>query len=498
MVPGCLKTSCGLPTLCLAVIAFLPVNVHVTAAQKPHILHVEVADAGWSDVGWNSPEFHTPYLDRLRGQGVALPHFYSQPIGTASRIALLTGRYPYTMGFKSFRGMYFRYSNFSLPLEYKLLPEYLLETGYNTHLSGTWDMGFCSEDYLPQRRGFETFYGSLKGFLNHYRHTPLATSGYDFWDGSEVDWTAQGKYSTTLFSDRAVNIVKEHSSRADDRPLYIFLSFDALHQPIEAPAEFIEKCRDIEDSDRKIRCAMMAAVDDGIDKVITAFTEAEYFDDLLVIFHSSSGGPFNAGSRNYPYRGKKASVYEGGTRVPAFLYGKMLSGATETGTSFVGLLHITDLFPTVLGAAGMPSSGLPNNLDGVDQWNQLTSGGQSARREMVYDVDISTGNGAVRKNKFKLVKFSEFASKKCQGYFDFPVEEGKEKKKSCKEYELYNLDTDPAEERDLSERKPTKLAQLKQQYEAAEARAVPHVVFVNATASFPENNDGVWQPYGCR
>ncbi|KAK7105715.1 arylsulfatase I-like [Littorina saxatilis] len=495
MVPGCLKTSCGLPTFCLAVIAFLAVTA--TAGQKPHILHVEVADAGWSDVGWNSPEFKTPYLDRLRGQGVALPHFYSQPTGTASRIALLTGRYPYTIGYKSIKGMYFPYSNFSLPLEYKLLPKYLQDRGYSTHLSGTWDMGFCSEDYLPQRRGFETFYGSLKGFLDHYNHTSVGLSaGYDFWNGSTVDRSAQGKYSTTLFSDRAVDIVSNHSVRDDQRPLYIFLAFDALRKPLQAPAHFIKKCNDIEDSDRKIRCAMMAAVDDGVKRVIRAFKDAEYLGDLLVIFHSSSGGPLNVGSRNYPLRAKKASVYEGGTRVPAFLYSKTLFGEAAN-SSFVGPTHITDLFPTVLKAAKMGTSRLPDGLDGVNQWTRLTSGRQSARRDMVYDVDISTGDGAVRRDGYKLVKFSEFATQKCPGYIDFPPSENKPRRVDCKEYELYNLDTDPAEEHDLSDVKRNKLAKLKDRYEAAEARAVPHVVFVNATASYPENNDGVWQPYGC-
>merc|ERR1719369_2683478 len=129
--------------------------------KLPNIVFILADDLGWNDVPWHNPEVLMPNLDAMARSGLILEQSYSQPTCSPSRTALLTGYYPYRTGYQ-----FIPMNNMEpvgLPTSFKILPEYLTKFGYSSHALGKWHLGFCNEEYLPQNRGFDSFYGYWTG-----------------------------------------------------------------------------------------------------------------------------------------------------------------------------------------------------------------------------------------------------------------------------------------------------------------------------------------------
>lgn len=487
-------------TLVVVVVAAMTLRVTTgqasTCKERPHIVYVLADDMGWRDVSWNSADMYTPNLARLRAEGVALDNHYMQAACSASRAALLTGYYPWRK-FGLMRNElddYHRWRNLSLPLNVRLLPEYLKRLCYTTHLVGKWQMGFCNWDYTPTQRGFDSFYGSYGGNSDHFLHTPVV-GGYDFRTNLNLDLTANGSYSTDLYTQRAQAIIRDHHTSQDPRPLFLYLAYEAPHVPIQAPESYLtEHCSGITDAEKRIRCGMMVALDQGVGQVMATLQELGYDDNLLFVFSSDNGAPGSGGGSNWPLRGKKRGVYDGGVKVPSFLWSRNLLTQPRV---YRGLMHVTDWLPTLLSAAGVDDVSvlLPSDVDGVNQWpNLLTNTG--GRSEMVLDVDTAEGYGAVRSGKWKLVK--DLSGKSCWGWFNPPAGASPlPQKVTCAEYQLFDMETDPYEQTNVAGANPTKLNELKQLYNQAVGLAAPLPYVVNVTESFPENNGGFWSPGWC-
>ena len=156
----------------------------VPSNSLPNIVYILVDDLGWNDVPWHNPEVLMPNLGAMASSGLILEQTYSQPTCSPSRTALLTGYYPYRTGYQ------FMPPNnnepVGLPTSFKILPEYLSKLGYASHAIGQWHLGYCSPGYLPQNRGFDSFYGFWTGEAFHKIHVDFgsahdnnATLGYD-------------------------------------------------------------------------------------------------------------------------------------------------------------------------------------------------------------------------------------------------------------------------------------------------------------------------------
>lgn len=359
---------------------------------KPHILFIVADDLGWNDVSWHNPDIMMPTLDKLARKGVILNASYVQPQCSPSRGALMTGYYPFHIGMQ--HGIVNRYQPKYMPKEKETLPEALKKLGYATHMVGKWHLGFCNWSYTPTHRGFDSFYGFYSGAEDYYTHRHYG--GYDFRFNETVHHPIKMRYSTTLFGKRASDIVLNHDP--DKEPLFLYLSFQGVHTPLQVPKKYSNQHGHVKNRNRRIYSGMISAMDDAVSLVYRALQKKKFTNNLLVVFTSDNGGASYIAGSNWPLRGSKNTLWEGGTRVPTFIYSKTL--LKKTGIVHDGMLHITDWFPTLVGVAGGHTSPF---MDGLDQWLALSRGWPSPRTEFVYNIDDVKKTSAIRSGDYKLI-----------------------------------------------------------------------------------------------
>ncbi|KAM6919192.1 arylsulfatase I-like [Xenentodon cancila] len=354
------------------------------AARKnpPHIIFILIDDQGFNDIGYHNPTIKTPTLDKLAAEGVKLENYYVQPICTPSRSQLITGRYQIHTGLQH---SIIRPSQPScLPSNMDTLPERLREAGYTTHMVGKWHLGFYRKGCLPTRKGFDTFFGSLTGSVDYYRYESCdgpGVCGYDLHDDEEVAWGYEGKYSTTLYTQRARKILERHDPAK--RPLFLLLSLQAVHTPLQPPKSYIYPYRDMANVARRKFAAMVSTVDESVRNVTYALRKYGYYRNSVIIYSTDNGAqPFTGGS-NWPLRGRKGTYWEGGVRGVAFVHSPLLRRRRRVSKD---LLHVTDWFPTLVGLAGGNIS-QSQGLDGFDVWSTISEGKESPRQEILHNID---------------------------------------------------------------------------------------------------------------
>ena len=330
------------------------------ASAEPNIVILIADDMGWGDVGYNGSEIRTPEIDRLATEGLRLNHFYAQAVCSPTRSSLLTGRTTLNTGAMApFNPWYQK----GLPVDEKLLPEYLRENGYRTHAVGKWHLGPNLPQYHPLQRGFDTYYGNLNGYLDHVAHTVFG----------RVDWQRDGKtvydegHTTDLIAGEAVRIIEE---RDGDAPIFLYVSFAAPHTPLQASDETIASYSEITNENRRVYAAMVTEMDRAIARITTALADHGMLDNTLLMFFSDNGGPVRTGASNRPLRGGKGSPWQGGIRVPASL---SWPGKLEGGAVFDQRMTVMDILPTFLAAAGV-SVDAPKPIDGQNLWPALADG----------------------------------------------------------------------------------------------------------------------------
>ncbi len=343
------------PRLILA-LAALASATFATAADTPapNLLVILADDMGWADLGHDGSQIDTPNLDRLAKEGMKLTRFYaSAPMCSPTRAALLTGRYPHSVGMPELASTQKRNNTPILALAHSAItiPEALKPAGYRSIVVGKWHLGFTEAD-RPSTHGFDEFWGSLLGTPNswqpretYHNNTPIKVTGH----------------YTDVLSDKAVDYLRAHDGAAS--PLFLYLAYNAPHYPLEAPPELIAKYRR-RFADRgffAIYAAMVEQLDTGIGRVLAALQARGMAENTLVVFTSDNGpsaeppatGPEGAEFSNGPLRGYKFWTHEGGIRVPfiARWPGRIAAGSVR---NEVGITM--DLLPTLLEAAGVKPS----------------------------------------------------------------------------------------------------------------------------------------------
>lgn len=432
----------------------------VAASERPNVIVIVADDLGWADVGFHGGDIDTPSLDRLAAEGTELHRFYTTPICSPTRAALMTGRNPMRLGVAY--GVIMAWDTTGIHPDEHFMPESFLAAGYQTAMVGKWHLGHAQQTYHPNERGFEHFYGHLHTEVGFY--PPFANQGGTDFQRNGVSIDDEG-YETFLLADEVSRYVKD---RDKSRPFFLYMPFLAPHTPLDAPRELQEKYKDINTdlkparshgtdfsresakrmgmpSARPMYAAVVDAMDQAIGQVLDTLDEEGIADDTIVLFHSDNGGAAYSvgGADNVPLRGGKGETWEGGIRVVSLM---RWPGSIPAGAQMDQIMTVMDVFPTLADATGI-EMGNKRVLDGKSLWPAIAEGKPAPREDYVFFASETPIYGqfnlTVFNDEWKLVQFVE------QGQTTARVENS-----------LFKIAQDPYEYRDLSEKYPKVVADL--------------------------------------
>jgi arylsulfatase A-like enzyme len=413
--------------------------------RRPNVVILLADDLGYADVGFQGcKDVPTPHLDALARAGVRCTNGYvSGPYCSPTRAGLLTGRYQTRFGheFNPANG-----PGVGLPLGETTFANRLKSAGYVTGLVGKWHLG-NGPRYRPQRRGFDEYFGFLAG-----AHPYFPGQGAPIFRGTEV--VQEKEYLTDAFAREAVAFIDRHKRE----PFFLYLAFNAVHTPMQAPDDRLQAFAALADKTRRTYAGMLAAMDDAVGRVRAKLRAENLEEDTLIFFFSDNGGPTMRGttingSRNTPLRGSKRTTLEGGIRVPWVVAwpGKLPAGAT-----YEQPVIQLDFLPTALAAVGAAPPA-DAQLDGVNLLPYL-AGKEAAGPHPVLYWRLGE-QMAVRQGDWKLVRYD-------------PAADGG-KASGATPAKLYNLARDVGESEDLAEREPERVRELEavwQKWNAQQAR----------------------------
>ena len=255
------------------------------ALDKPNIIIILTDDLGWGDVSYHDGPIPTPNIDALANRGVEMNRFYSAPTCSPTRASMLTGINSLANGvIRPYANP--RTESYGMPLYHKILPEYLLEAGYQTALSGKWHLGMSSDEYLPSSRGFQQTYGHMNGGIDYYDHS---FSGRLDWHRDNIPLVEDG-YATNLIANEAIRIIK---NKDKNKPLFLYVAFNAPHTPIQVENDVMNELLFIEDIDDRRYAANIFSLDREIGKIIDVIENENLLENTIILFFSDNGPVFD-------------------------------------------------------------------------------------------------------------------------------------------------------------------------------------------------------------
>ncbi|MGK7395058.1 MAG: sulfatase [Candidatus Cyclobacteriaceae bacterium M3_2C_046] len=425
--------------------------------SKPNLVLIVADDLGWRDLHcYGNQLVATPHLDQMAADGIMFTNAYaSASICSPTRASLLTGKNPVAVDITDYipgkqfekqqRGIEITDKllapefNHQLTLEEITLAEILQQEGYNTASIGKWHLG--GEGYLPTDQGFDiNMAGNHMGLPPSY-YFPYTADHFDF-EITHLPLTEDSLYLTDRLGNEAVRFIEENRNH----PFFLYLPFYTVHTPWEGKPDLVAKYQKlVAVTDDTIQrdpqfLAMIESLDQNVGKVMQALQHNQLEGNTLIIFVSDNGG-LNVekgnkvfGSYNYPLRGGKATLYEGGLRVPILV---QWPGKIPVGQVSRELIISTDILPTVLHAFGINSE---VKTEGVSLWQHLTNK-QPVARETFYwhypHYHRSKPGSVIREGDYKLIHYYE-----------------------DNRSELYDLNNDIGEKFDLVKEFPAKAKEL--------------------------------------
>ena len=411
----------------------------------PNIVFILADDLGYADLScYGRRDFQTPNIDRLAREGLRFSQAYANSaVCTATRVALITGRYQYRLPVGLEEPLAGPRRNIGLPPQHPTLPSLLKRGGYSTTLVGKWHMGWLP-DYGPLKSGYDHFWGFRGGALDYFTHKAgiANTDTEDLWDDDAK--VHQVGYLTELLGGKAVSVIGDYAKAG--RPFFLSLHFNAPHWPWEGPDDEAESQRiqalfHYDGGSQKTYAKMVTAMDQQVGRVLQALTDSHIADNTIVIFTSDNGG--ERFSDTWPFSGKKTELLEGGLRIPAIVRwpGHIRGGGT---TDQVAISM--DWLPTLLAAAGLsPNSSY--SPDGMNLLPALISNASMVPRKLFWRFR-SNQQRAVRDGDMKWLKIRDNTF-------------------------LFNVVDDPLERANLKARQPAVYQQLVAEYEAWNASMLP-------------------------
>lgn len=366
--------------------------------RRPNFVILYTDDQGYHDLGvQGANELKTPNIDALAHSGTRFTNWYSNaPVCSPSRASLLTGRYPIRCGVP----------NIGDPLRASevTLATLLKRSGYATALTGKWHLGMQGAS-LPNAHGFDYFYGFHAGCVDYYSHRfywgePRTVNFHDLWR-NDKEVFEDGEYLTGRITAEAINFIR----RNQHDPFFLYVAYNAVHYPMHAPKQYIERFPGLE-RERQVYAAMLAAVDDGVGEIRRTLDSLGLARDTLIFYQSDNGAtrepraglnqqPARGGS-NAPLRGFKFSLFEGGIRMPALM---SWPGVIPAGGVVDEIGAAMDILPTFCAAAGV-SPPTDRTIDGRDVLPMAGRGARSPHDALFW---AQNGQLAMRQDRWKLV-----------------------------------------------------------------------------------------------
>ncbi|MFA5122077.1 sulfatase-like hydrolase/transferase [Zavarzinia sp.] len=454
-------------------------------SKQPNVVLILADDLGYNDVTfYGGGRVPTPNIDRIGKEGVNFPAGYAGNATCApSRAALMTGRYPTRFGFEftptpigfsrvvghfdstaPVKPIYHEeresavppFEEEGLPTSEITIADLLRGAGYHTIHLGKWHLGETPQ-FRPEAHGFDEtlgFYSGASLFMDpddpdavnaHQDFDPIdlflwAALPYGVrYNGSDM-FRPQG-HMTDYLTDQALAAIQANRNR----PFFMYLAYNAPHTPLQATREDYEAVAGIEDHTARTYAALIRSLDRNVGRVLDALKAAGLDDDTLVIFTSDNGGAHyvGIGDLNKPYRGWKATFFEGGIRVPFFM---RWPGHLPQGATYDAAISHFDVFATAAGVAG---AALPadRTIDGVDLLPFLTGGRQGRPHDRLFwrsgpYIVVQAGDW-----KLQVTSIPDRAW-------------------------LFDMKTDPTEQKDVAAEHPEKVAELKAMLDAFQMEQV--------------------------
>ncbi|MBX2877627.1 MAG: arylsulfatase [Saprospiraceae bacterium] len=422
-----------------------------TSPPKPNIIYILADDLGYGDLSiFGQQRFQTPHLDALAKGGLRLTqHYAGTTVCAPSRSSLMTGLHT---GHTPIRGNKRTPPEGQQPLPDAsiTIAEKLKQGGYVTGAFGKWGLGGPGSEGAPENQGFDTFFGYLCQTLAHNYYP------YHLWDNQkklmldENEGHQEGIYAPNLIHEEALTFIEANK----DTNFFLYYPSVIPHAELFAPEAYMEKHRGKYDPEKSFTgrdegerfrlgpygsqpeghaafAAMVNLLDDQVGEIRARLETLGIAENTLIIFSSDNGPHLEAGAdpdyfdSNGPMKGYKRDLYEGGIRVPTIAY---WPGTVAAGESNNHLSAFWDLYPTLCELAGVP---IESDLDGLSFLPTLLGEEQPQHDYLYWEFHEKGGRQAVRKGKWKAVKYDIF-------------------KDPQRKIELYDIAEDIGEENDLA------------------------------------------------
>jgi len=400
--------------------------------EKPNIVILLADDLGFADLGFRGSDIKTPNIDRLAREGLTLNRFYSMPICTPTRSALMTARDPMKLG--SIYAGFQPWQNGGVSPDEHFMPESFQAAGYQTAMIGKWHLGHTIEPLVPNSRGFDHFFGHLNTQIDYFDYT--VAGGYDLQENG-VSVRRDDQYMTDVHGAEAVRYIEE--LRDPERPFFLYVPFLAPHSPMQAPKALEDKYKKRLNRPfpKRTYAAMVDSLDQAVGGVLDTLDAQGLTNNTLVFFFSDNGGLKAFGADNSPYRGGKLETFEGGIRVNALM---RWPGQIAGGTTTEDVMSVLDVFPSFAEAAGV-TMGNEKKLDGQDRWAAMTNSGEDPRNGDLYFASNSPiynkFHVSVMEERWKLVQIID------HDWNEVGIENF-----------LFDLPNDPSEKNNLADANP--------------------------------------------
>jgi len=453
--------------------------VSILNARQPNFVLIMADDLGYGDVGYQGGDIPTPNIDSIARNGVRFTDGYvTAPVCAPSRAGLMTGRYQQRFGFWDNIGPYriSKETQPGIPVDLPILPERLKALGYVTGLFGKTHGGHAEE--LMAFNRWDEFYGFNNGASNYlsglnrsnnpiYHNKKIVSSSYRDRGIDPKSVNSNGvligdreEHLTDKIVDYATRFIEDNK----DRPFLCYIPFNSPHGPFQAPKDLFDKYADEPVRDRRIVKAMIDSMDQNIGRVLQTLEANDLMENTLIVLLSDNGG--HEHSPSLPLRGKKATYWEGGLRVPFVM---QWSGTLAASSSYQEAISSLDLLPTFVSLAGGrvdPSW----QLDGVDLMPYLRDELTGAPHDALYW--IWGHRRAIRVGDYKAISNN-----------------------NGRNFELYNLRNDLAETNDLAKQEPERLQNLIQMHRTWEKDLPPQAWGWNKNLGYKDEGFGKPKPY---